>query len=330
MLSRTANALTWMARYMERAEAGARLAEVNLHLSLDLSSQTREAWDAVVATTGDLDAFNTRYGGASREAALLFLVLDAENPNSVSNCVRQARENARTVREHLPGEAWELLNSLYLRLRPASTGEPGLLEELLEAVKDSSRELEGLLDATLLRDEGWQFVQVGRFLERADQVSRLVDVQHALLEGRSEDPGHELRWEAVLKSASGLTMYRRRHGATDGRRVAQFLLLDPAFPRSVAFCLHAADQALRGLRGTPDGQFSNSAEKALGKLASHLRYSELEDVLGFGVHRWLDQLQADLISVGERIQAVYFEPGPSPAAEATFEQPQQQQQGPRL
>jgi uncharacterized alpha-E superfamily protein len=121
-------------------------------------------------------------------------------------------------------------------------------------------------------------------------------------------------------------MYRRRHGATEGRRVAQFLLLDAGFPRSAAFCLNAADAALRGLQGTPDGQFRNGAEKALGKLASQLRYTELEDVLRDGIHQWLDQLQMELIDVGQRIQAVYFEPGVGPAPDPTWEQPEQQQQ----
>jgi uncharacterized alpha-E superfamily protein len=325
MLSRTANALIWMARYLERAEASARLADVNLALSLDRDWDQGRAWDAVVATTGDLDAFRERYPQSNRDSALRFLVLDPENPNSVANCVRQARENARTVRERLPSEAWELINSVYLRLGPAATKGGPQVEELLEAVKATASQLEGLLSASLLRDEGWHFVQLGRFLERADQATRLVDVQHALLEhGDSADPGHELRWEAVLKSASSLTMYRRRHGVTEGRQVARFLLLDAGFPRSAAYCLNAADDALRGLSGTPEGQFTNAAEKALGKLASQLRYTELEDVLDEGIHEWLDRLQAQLIEVGDRINAVYFEPGAGPAPTPTFEQPQQQ------
>ncbi|HXC63154.1 MAG TPA: alpha-E domain-containing protein, partial [bacterium] len=164
MLSRTANALNWMARYVERAEAGARLAEVNLHLSLDLAGAQGTAWDAVIETTGDLKAFRERYGEATRETALRFLVLDEENPNSVGQCVRWARENARTVREHLPGEAWELLNSVYLALGTHAGGEPGRLDALLDLVKDRARELEGLLAGSLSRDEGWHFVQVGRFL----------------------------------------------------------------------------------------------------------------------------------------------------------------------
>jgi uncharacterized alpha-E superfamily protein len=312
---------------VERAEAAARLADVNLALSLDMDQggQQGRAWDAVVATTGDLEAFKERYQDSTRESALRFLVLDAENPNSVANCVRNARENTRTVRERLPGEAWELINSLYLRLGPAESAQAGHLEELLEAVKATASQLSGVLAASLLRDEGWHFVQLGRFLERADQTTRLVDVQHALLEhDDAADPGHELRWEAVLKSASGLTMYRRRHGVTDGRRVAQFLLLDAGFPRSAAFCLNAADAALRGLVGTPEGHFINPAEKSLGKLAAQLRYTELEDVLRDGIHLWLDRLQLELIAVGERIEAVYFEPGAGPAPDPTFEQPQQQ------
>jgi uncharacterized alpha-E superfamily protein len=179
-------------------------------------------------------------------------------------CVRLVRENARTVREHLPAEAWEGINELHLALRGAAQLDSGQenLDSALAAVRAAGRQLEGQLEAALLRDEGWYFAQLGRQMERADQTSRLVDVQHALLEGRGEEMGHELRWEAVLKSASALTMYRRRHGATRGPQVAEFLLLDPAFPRSLAFTLFKAETALMAINGTPPGQFRNRAEKA--------------------------------------------------------------------
>lgn len=330
MLSRTASAIYWMSRYLERAEATARLIEVNLHLSLDLPGGEDEAWEAVVASTGDLEPFTERYGDATRQGALRFLSFDVVNPNSVLACVRLVRENARTVREQLPAEAWEGVNELNLQLREAALASESLegLDTALAAVRAAGRQLEGQLEAALLRDEGWHFAQLGRQTERADQTSRLVDVQHALLEGRSDEPGHELRWEAVLKSASALTMYRRRHGATRGPQVAEFLLLEAAFPRSLAFTLARAEEALRAITGTPAGQFRNAAEKALGKLAYELRYTELDDVLKEGVHQWLDAFQERLNAVGAAVHGEYFAPpqAAAPAPLAGFEQPQQQQQ----
>ncbi|HEY5040090.1 MAG TPA: alpha-E domain-containing protein, partial [bacterium] len=169
------------------------------------------------------------------------------------------------------------------------------------------------------------FGQLGRTCERADQTSRLVDVNHRLLEGKGWDADHPTRWEAVLKSASALQMYRRRHGATEGSRVAEFLLLDETFPRSLAFCLNQAEEALRALTGTPSGGFKNDAEKALGKLASEVRYTEFKDVRAPGVHGWLDNFQSRLNEVGLEIQREYFESVSVPSG-AGREMEQQQQQ----
>jgi uncharacterized alpha-E superfamily protein len=329
MLSRTASTLYWMSRYLERAEAVARLLDVNLTLNLDLSGGEDEAWEAVVTTTGDLEPFLKKHGAIARNAALSFLAFDLENPNSVASCVHLARENARTVREHLPSEAWESINALYLQLREASSqpsGGLGSLDQSLGAVRTAGRQLDGLLATALIRDEGWQFCRLGQNMERADQTSRLVDVQHALLEGRHGEAGHELRWEAVLNCASALTMYRRRHGGTDGEKVAQFLLLDGAFPRSVAFCLRSAEESLRAINGTPAGQFSNSAEKALGRLAADLRYTEIGDVLKDTVHAWVDHFQERLNAVAESVRLEYFEPPADPEEAKPVGHPQVSQQ----
>jgi len=330
MLNRAANALYWMCRYLERAESTARLIEVNLHLSLDLPGE-EETWKAVVETTGDREHFHDHYEVAQREAVLGFLAFDSGNPNSVLECVKAARENARTVREYLPTEAWEGVNTLNLQVKQAagSAGALTHLEETVNSVRAGGRQLEGALEAAFSREEGWYFSQLGRQCERADQTSRLVDVNHRLLENRHEEPSHASRWEAVLKSASGLQMYRRRHGATEGSRVAEFLILDSTFPRSVAFALRQAEESLRAVTGTAPGQFNNAAEKSLGKLAAELRYTDFDDVLSPGVHHWLDSFQTRLNDVGAEIQKTYFDGVSVLAAElegAAMQQKQQQQQ----
>lgn len=324
MLSRTANALYWMSRYLERAESVARLTEVNLNLSLDLQSDESEAWEAVVATTGDLELYRLAYGQASRATALQFLIFESGNPNSVASAIRSARENARTVREHLPAEAWEALNALHLQLRGLAGSGPSAQDAAISAVRVTGRRVEGLMDAAFLRDEGWHFATLGRQIERADQSSRLVDIQHALLEGPGDDPGLALRWQAVLRSANALANYRRRHGITEGRQVAAFLLLESDFPCSVAFCLSAAEEALRAISGTPAGQFENAAEKALGRLAAELRYTELDDILSIGLHHWLDQFQARLGSAAQAIDERYCNPPRPEEGLLSNEQPQQQ------
>ncbi len=323
MLNRAANALYWMSRYLERAESTARLIEVNLHLSLDLPGE-EDTWKAVVETTGDREHFHSHFEDAQREAVLGFLAFDSGNPNSVLECVKAARENARTVREYLPTEAWEGINSLHLQVKQAASSAGALthLEEAVNNVRAGGRQLEGALEAAFSRDEGWYFGQLGRQCERADQTSRLVDVNHRLLENRHEEPSHALRWEAVLKSAAGLQMYRRRHGATEGSRVAEFLILDPTFPRSLAFALRQAEESLRAVTGTAPGQFKNAAEKALGKLAAELRYTDFDDVLSPGVHHWLDSFQSRLNGVGVEIQKTYFD---GPASQGAEQEAAQQQ-----
>ena len=310
MLSRTASSLYWLQRYLERAESNARLLEGTLNLSLDLPAEAEDAWEAVVATSGDLEPFNERFGRATQANALRFLAFDPENENSVLNAVKWARENARQVREQIPDEAWELINSLYQALRSISASEAALtvVAEALHEVRVAGRGVEGALQAAMPREEGWQFNRLGLQLERADQSSRLIDANHQLLPPYTEQGSSSHRWEGLLKSSGAAQAFRRRHGATEGLKAAAFLLLDPAFPRSVAFCLTASEQALRAITGTPVGQFRDPAQKALGKLASQLRYTEMEDVLRRSLHLWLDDFQASLGQVSAAVSKEYFDP----------------------
>jgi uncharacterized alpha-E superfamily protein len=315
MLSRTASSLYWLQRYLERAESTARLLEGTLNLSLDLPDEAEDAWEAVVATSGDLAPFTERFGRATQASALRFLAFDPDNDNSVLNAVKWARENARQVREQIPEEAWELINSLYHGLRGVSTSDAALTvsAEALHEVRATGRAVEGALQAAMPREEGWQFGRLGLQIERADQTSRLVDANYQLLPPYTEPGSSAHRWEGLLKSAGAAQAFRRRHGATQGTRAAAFLLLDPAFPRSVSFCLTAGEQALRAITGTPVGQFRDPAQKALGRLAADLRYTELEDMLAKGLHHWLDEFQARLNEVGASISKEYFDPPQTPA-----------------
>jgi uncharacterized alpha-E superfamily protein len=310
MLSRTASSLYWLQRYLERAESTARLLEGTLNLSLDLPDEAEDAWEAVVATSGDLAPFTERFGRATQASALRFLAFDPQNENSVLNAVRAARENARQVREQIPEEAWELINGLYHALRGVSTSEAALTvsAEVLHEVRATGRGVEGALQAAMPREEGWHFGRLGLQIERADQTSRLVDANYQLLPPYTEPGSSAHRWEGLLKSADAAQAFRRRHGATQGTRAAAFLLLDLAFPRSVAFCLTAGEEALRAITGTPVGQFRDPAQKALGRLAADLRYTELEDMLALGLHRWLDDFQTRLNDVGAAISKEYFDP----------------------
>src|SRR5215475_12980341 len=194
MLSRVANSLYWMSRYLERAENIARIVDVNLQLLLDfrnLDDQTLAGhWTPIVQSTGDEQTFFALHAKATGQAVTQFLVFQPENPNSVVSSMAQARENARMVRDQITVELWEELNRLYLFLKSASGREMWKRSpsEFLQEVKACSLHLQGLTDATVVHNEGWQFMQVGKYIERADKTTRMLDVRHATVSDTGNGP----------------------------------------------------------------------------------------------------------------------------------------------
>ncbi|MBL9123127.1 MAG: alpha-E domain-containing protein, partial [Planctomycetaceae bacterium] len=176
MLSRVADSIFWMSRYLERAENVARFIDVNLNLTLDLGDSLGEQWEPLVATTGDHADFRERYGSATQQNVLSFLTFDSKNPNSILSCLRGARDNARTVRENISSAMWEEVNKFYLTVRGAAAG-GGMLDspyDFYNQIRLSSNLLVGIMDSTMSRGEGWHFARMGRLLERADKTSRIL------------------------------------------------------------------------------------------------------------------------------------------------------------
>jgi uncharacterized alpha-E superfamily protein len=317
MLSRVANSLYWLSRYVERADNTARLVDVNLQLLLDvrrMDDQTLAGlWIPIVQSTGDEALFRARYPAATGADATQFLVFDPANPNSILSSVNQARENARMVRDQLTAEFWEELNRLYLLLnsRGARQVWDHSPHELCRDVKNSSLLLNGLANATVVRNEGWSFLQAGCFIERADMTSRILDVRHSSVPERGAPPPvsqeDALAWSAVLRSCSAWDAYKARHGAeVQPAPIAEFLLLSDNFPRSVRFCVRALDTALRRISGTPGDRFTNEAEKLTGRLHAELSFSSADDIFGAGLHTYVDRLQARLNDIGQALFQTYI------------------------
>ena len=319
MLSRVANNLYWMSRHIERAENTARLVDVNLQLLLDVSNLNdrtlAEYWQPVVQSTGDEARFLELHSRATGQTVTEFLVFQTANPNSIVSSIDQARENARTVRDQLTAEVWEELNRLYLLLHSPAARDLWRHNpyDLFHEVKASSLQLQGLTDATVVRNEGWHFVQAARFLERADKTSRLLDVRHASLPARglptatATRQADALGWSAVLRSCSAWDAYKARHGAeVQPALVAEFLLLSEDFPRSVRFCVHQVDEALRGISGVAPGRFSNQAEKLCGRLLAELQFSTAADLFDPGLHASIDLLQTKLNAIGDALFQTYI------------------------
>jgi len=311
MLSRVANSIYWLSRYMERAENVARFIDVNLQMILDLPAGSWEQWEPLVIITGDDAAFAARYSGASRENVIQFLTFDSENPNSIVSCLRAARENARTVRDTISPEMWEQINTCYLMINAAADDRRIMRspDSFFSEVKNSSALFDGITDATMLHGEGWHFYRMGRLLERADKTSRLLDVKYFILLPSAADVGttlDDIQWAAVLRSASAFEMYRQRHGPLAPERVIDFLLLDHEFPRSVTYCLTNANASLHAISGTPTGTFRNPAEQLLGYVRAELAYTDVKQIISRGLHEFIDALQSKLNRVDQTIYDSFF------------------------
>jgi uncharacterized alpha-E superfamily protein len=296
---------------MERAENIARSIDVNLQMMLDLPSGSNQQWQPLVSISGDDAAFAERYASSTRENVIKFLALDPENPNSIVSCLRAARENARTVREAISSEMWEQVNTGYLTVNAAASNQLLIHSpySFFNEVKKASQLFDGVTDATMSHGEGWHFYRMGRLIERADKTSRLLDVKFYILLPSVTDVGtplDDIQWAAVLRSASALEMYRKRHGHIAPDTIVEFLVLDHEFPRSIHHCLTAANDSLHAISGTPIGMYRNLAEQRLGQLRAELAYADIQEIVGRGLHEFLDSFQSKLNQADQCIYDTFF------------------------
>lgn len=305
MLSRVADSIYWMSRYVERAENLARFVDVTQNMTLDMPPGATEQWGALVYASGDQDYFVSKYGEPSRERVVRYLAFDPDYPSSILSCVTAARENARSVRETISTEMWEQLNQLYLTVRDASRNHSQQSwHDFFDCVKNACHLFVGIMVSNFSRGEGWHFARLGRLLERADKTSRILDVKYYTLLPKVQDVGtpiDDLQWSAVLRSVSGFEMYRQRHHGITPKRVVGYLVLDRQFPRAVMHCVDAANHSLHRISGSPENTFWNPAEKRMGQLRSELAYLTVDEIIATGLHQFLDGLQVKLNGIGQSI-----------------------------
>lgn len=311
MLSRVANSVYWMCRYIERAENVARFISVNLNLLLDVEVDSNLQWEPLIAITGDQDSYRKNHDDYNRSKVISFLTFDQSNPNSIISSLYAARENARSVREIISEEMWEQLNRFYMEVKDAeasgfAANDP---QKFFLMIKMRGHMFSGLLYSTMSHGEAWHFARMGLMIERADKISRILDVKYFMLLPTSDYVGSaydKIQWAAVLRSASAHDMYRKRFHRIVPKQVADFLIFDAEFPRSIRHCIANAHESLAKISGSTYGTAQNRAEKHLGRLHADLIYSDIEDVMAMGMHEYLDSLQLRLNEIGNAINGTFF------------------------
>src|ERR1700689_3920943 len=277
MLSRIADSLFWLARYIERAEYTARLLDVNFHMLLEQTQQTDLLrWNPLIVMAGEHERYGQMYDEVTAKNVFEFLAFREDNPSSIVQCVAKARENARTIRDRISREMWEDINGLYhmaIRYIPEEEIAAGP-HRFCDKIKFGAHRYHGVTDATMPHDEGWEFLRIGWSLERAEMTARLVDVQyHNLLDALpSVGAPDNHQWMAVLRSVGAYEAYHREyHSAIEPEKVAEILILHHCHPRSILFSASEVQSGLRAVSSTLPGEYANEAERLTGKLVERLR-----------------------------------------------------------
>ncbi|HEY6420335.1 MAG TPA: alpha-E domain-containing protein [Candidatus Binataceae bacterium] len=321
MLRRVANHLFWAARYLERAEWRARLVDVNYHLLVESppgapQSSAESSWAPLLAITGDREAFAERYQTADESSVLTFLTFDEKNLSSIRGCINFARENCRALRHLISSELWLEVNTLYLDFQSWT---PGILESggvygFFAELRERFYRIAGVIHNTTPRDIGYDFLTVGRMLECAENISRLLDVKYHFLLPRLEDVGGAIdlsQWAALLRSASALEAYRRVYGnAIKVNQVVEILLFDSTFPRAARFCIDNLEKALHQASATDSDAGSNfeRTDRALPSdlLATRLREGSAKEVIESGLHDYMLWIQEECARIGDAVFAEYL------------------------
>jgi uncharacterized alpha-E superfamily protein len=306
MLSRVANSLYWLARYLERAENTARLINVNSHLLLDLPTSVKLGWEPIIDILSFRDTFYDTHDKADEASVIEFMVTDKKHSGSIISSLSSARENARTVKEIIPKEAWEQINELYhfVNENNSNAFKRRTRYQYLSKIILVNQTITGLLAGTMTHDEAYSFMRIGRNLERADMSTRIIDVRSASLLPDVENElaaFRNIQWMGVLKSMTAYQMYRREVRVRINRKdVLEFLLLESRFPRSL---IHAIEQVERSLSELPHNRASVDKTRLL---RNYLLNAKPATLLQDKLHEFIDDVQAGLIEVNDKITESYF------------------------
>jgi len=310
MLSRTADHLFWMSRYIERAENLARLLDVTWQMSLVPQSldAANQNWNAIIALNSLEAAYAKKYSEITAENVLRFMVSDADNFASIHSCLRMARENAHAVRGTITTEMWETLNATWLEAREKSFEQlyGAGISEFFEWVKMRSSLSRGTTLGTLLQDKAYHFIRLGTLLERADNTARILDVKYHVLRPHGDEGATDFyQWGALLRSVSAFEVYRKVYrDVITPERVAELLILRDDMPRSLHFCMNGVVKNLDLIANSHSGETQRQA----GLLHAKLHYARVEDILEQGLHEWLTDFMDHIYMLGDGISQDFLVP----------------------
>lgn len=310
MLSRTADHLYWMARYIERAENMARVLDVTYNMSLVPNAAESEAalWEPALQIAGNVDDFEAGHDTYCAANVIHYLAMDQNNPSSIFSALRSARENARAVRVALSAETWENINTLWLefgQFQASDITESGL-SEFCDWVKSRSHLFRGVSFGTMLRDDAFRFVRLGTFIERADNTARLLDVKYHLLLPDEEEIGGAVdyyEWSAVLRSVSAFQAYQKIFSDTiEPWRVAELLVLRDDMPRSLHACFDEITPILEQL----SGRRSSESRRIAGEMHARLHFGRMDEIFQDGLHEFLEGFVTSNNNLGMEIQRSFL------------------------
>jgi uncharacterized alpha-E superfamily protein len=308
MLSRVADNLYWMSRYLERAEHTTRLIDVTLNLLLDQSVRTAESRWAVALASMNLSPMDT----SDAYQVTRMLTFDVKNKSSIVASINYARENARQVREQISSEMWMQLNRLYLQSRNTHINDiwNSGPHEFFRQVKEAIHLFQGISDSTMSHGEGWRFIQIGRFIERASATAALLDAHFSGLSGAQTsmgDQGDYLEWVGLLKSCTAFEAYCKVYTADlSAQSITEFLLLNADFPHSIRFSADMLQAGLGAIAETTQTHKSSRANRLAGRLRASLSFAQIEEIMENGLHAYLVDIQRQCMQIHEAIYQNYI------------------------
>ncbi|MFO0823834.1 MAG: alpha-E domain-containing protein [Gemmataceae bacterium] len=326
MISRVAEQCFWMARYLERVENTARVLEVNRTLLLDFHVPVEQQWKPVLIISGIHDYKEP----PTAENVLEFMTWDRDNPFSIISSLFWARENARIIREVISGEMWERLNYYHLWMQ-GSVGRD-LYEsnrhEFYAQVRRINQLVHGIADTTMSHGDAWEFFKLGTYLERVSQIARIMDVKYHMILPKMEDVGTPIdnaHWVAILMSCSGYEPFHKKAQSSPldpGMAVAEFLIFDEQFPRSIRRCLWECEEAATAAAGNPVGRGPTPAESQISELLAWLDGRTIHNIVQNGLHESLTHVVDSIHKIGDAIHSTFFAPEVLPARKQTQTQTQ--------